>query len=142
MEYYHHNPNCNVLRVGPHVRRNTSHIPVDRFCRKRDVDEGVAAEDKAGRDGAELRWFHWREGQPNNYRNQHCVSATRSLEGRWLDSDCRDARAFACQSIVLPPPAPPAPPLPPLPPFHEPYLSTDRLTWHEALAECRRRGRV
>ncbi|EOD08345.1 hypothetical protein EMIHUDRAFT_453084 [Emiliania huxleyi CCMP1516] len=74
----------------------------------------------AGRDGAELRWFHtgargspnnyrvpivtrrfvrfhWREGQPNNYRNQHCVSATRSLEGRWLDSDCRDARAFACQ---------------------------------------------
>lgn len=86
--------------------------------------------------------FHWREGQPNNYRNQHCVSATRSLEGRWLDSDCRDARAFACQSIVLPPPAPPEAPLPPLPPFHEPYLSTDRLTWHEALAECRRRGRV
>jgi len=67
-------------------------------------------------DDSSLIFDNWSKGEPNDYRgNEHCAKMYRVYKGEtggWMDTDCRESNAFACQGIAPPSPLPPSPPPP------------------------------
>ena len=64
------------------------------------VNDLDSENDFRGSDGSTHKFFNWREGEPNNSKEEDCIEVIRkawSLESKWNDIDCSESRPFVCE---------------------------------------------